>query len=288
MSLFTRSVRPPAEASLEHVERYLAKLHAEIEPDPLYRRRLRSDVLNQFVAAREGIEGPGRPGLAQRRMGRVGRACLYASFSLGVSAASVLAGAQEALPGDALYGLKQRVEQLRIDVAPEHLHAELAVYVLGERIEEMTRLADSGRLEHALGMAPAIDREFRRLVALRGSVDGARAARIEHHLLVLEGLLERLPSSARAAVQHAIDAAPASGSAAGAPAGAGKAGSVRGPGATVGGGGPFVAEPVTQRDPRAGADRTPPRERPARPERTAKPEPTPAGESADPARLTRH
>ena len=123
-------------------------------------------------------------------MGRVGRACLYASFTLGVSAASVLAASQEALPGDALYGLKQRVEQLRMDVVPDQFKAELAAYALGERIEEMSRLADSGRLELAIAMGPSIEREFQHVAALGRADDPARAARIARHLLVLEGLLE--------------------------------------------------------------------------------------------------
>ena len=126
MSLFNRALRPRPTLSDEAVKRYLATLSAEVEPDPLFRRRLRSDAVNRFVAAREGIQHPVREGLGRRQMGRVGRACLYASFTLGVSAASVMAASQEALPGDALYPLKQRMEELRWEVVPAHLHGELA------------------------------------------------------------------------------------------------------------------------------------------------------------------
>ena len=82
-----------------------------------------------------------------------------------------------------------------MDVVPDHLHAELAAYALGERIEEMGRLADGGRLD--AGNRDGA-RHRARIRACRrprsGSGDAARAARIERHLLVLEGLLEQLPA----------------------------------------------------------------------------------------------
>ena len=205
MSLFNRALRPPPIVSDEAVERYLASLREQIEPDPLFRRRLRTDAVNRFVAAREGIAGTSRPSLARREMGRVGRACLYASFTLGVSAASVLAASQEALPGEVLYPLKQRIEQLRVDVLPVHLHGELAAYALGERIDEMGRLADAGHTELAVAMGPSISHEYARLLAVGASVDAAGAASIERHLIVLDGLFAKLPPNARDAVQVAID-----------------------------------------------------------------------------------
>ena len=265
MSLFSRALRPPPTMSDDAIERYLADLHAEIQPDPLFRRRLRSDAVNRFVAAREGLDSPVRVAVAARRMGRVGRACLYASFTLGVSAASVLAASQEALPGDALYGLKQRVEQLRIDILPDHLQGEMAAYALGERIEEMSRLAESGRLVLAIAMAPAIEHEFERLSAWDSAGDAGSAERIERHLLVLEGLLDKLPATARAAVESVINGTPGmqQGSdevrttpTSGANAAAGAAGADPGPDAAIG------------PDPTPRPDRTP------RPEPTATPEPT--------------
>lgn len=255
MSLFNRAIRPPPTLSDEAIERYLAALHAASEPDPLFRRRLRSDAVNQFVAAREGIDRPVRAGIARRQMGRVGRACLYASFTLGVSAASVLAASQEALPGEALYGLKQRIEQLRWEIVPAHLHGDLAAYALGERLEEMARLAEAGYLDLAIAMAPTIDREYERAVALGQTDDAARTARIQRHLAVLEGLLDRLPAPAQAAVQNVIDGT-----------------SELGPGpapnsGTAGGNGPATG---------AGSETEP--DAPIRPESTPKPDPTPKPE----------
>jgi len=208
MSLFNRALRPPPTASDEAIARSLAALRSEVRPDPLFQRRLRSDVVNRFVAAREGIGSSGRTGIGRGRMGQLGRACLYASCTLALSAASVLAASQEALRGEFLYPLKQRIEQLRIDVVPNHLHAELAGYALGERIEEMERLADAGQWDLAAEMAPGIEREFERLVALGQTADDAGVVRIERHMVVLEGLIANLPSNAREAVQTVVDETP--------------------------------------------------------------------------------
>jgi hypothetical protein len=242
MSLFNRTVGPPA-ISDDAFERYLAGLSTKIELDPLFRRRLRSDVINRFVAAREGLDTQARAGTAGRRMGRVGRASLYASLTLAVSTASVLAASQEALPGDALYGLKQRVEQLRMDIVPDQFKAELAAYALGERIEEMSRLADSGRLELAIAMGPSIEREFRHVAAL---------------------------GRARAAVQDVIngtsggqggDGAQSSGNTGG--INSGSAGTNAGP------------APATQPGPAIEPDPTPKPDRTPRPEPTERPDRTP-------------
>ena len=205
MSFFNRALSPAPRVSAEAIERALAAVAAQIEPDPLFRRRLRSEVVNRYVAAREGLATPERPASVSRsRTGRLGRACLYASFSPAATAASVVAAAQEALPGDALYGVKLRVEQLRFDVVPDHLHADLVAYALGERIEEMDDLVAAGALDEALGLVPEIEHEFARLEALANASSDQDEARIERHLVVLSGLLERLPDTARSAVQDVV------------------------------------------------------------------------------------
>ena len=111
MSLFRSSLRQPAILSDEAIERYLAAIRTEIEPDPLFRRRLRGHVMNRYVAAREG-QATGR-GVA-REMGRLGRAVLYASFALGLSVTGAMAVSQQSIPGDPLYAVKLRIETLRL------------------------------------------------------------------------------------------------------------------------------------------------------------------------------
>ena len=282
MSLFNRALRPPPSLSDAAVERYLAALRAEIDPDPLFRRRVRTDVVNRFVAAREGIGRPASRSGISRQMGRLGRACLYASFALGVTGTAVLAASEGALPGDLLYPLKQRIEQLRYDLVPTRLHGELAAYALGMRIEEMGRLADAGRWDLAISMAPTIDAEYERLEALGATTNPFRAARIERHLLVLEGLLQKLPDVARDKVESAFDNGPASGRAT-------PRSSNPGEGTPAAGSGSFSGH----QEPTGTPDRTPKPDPTREPDPTAMPDltleldPTPKGDPTERSAPTR-
>jgi hypothetical protein len=209
MSIFGAAIRPHPSLTYEAVERRLATMQVHLEPDPLFRRRMRSAALNRFVAAREGI-GIAVPDREMRRTtGGLGRACLYASFTLSVGAASVLAASQGALPGETLYGLKLRIEEVRVEVLPGHLHEQLAALALTERIDEMAHLADAGNLDQALAMAPQVEAGLEQLMAVQESSDAPTATDgIEPQLIVLDALIEQLPDSARTAVQNAMDEVP--------------------------------------------------------------------------------
>jgi hypothetical protein len=194
MSLFRGTIRPPAILSDEAIERYLVAMRAEITLDPLFRRRLRGQVMNQYVAAREGI---GAAAVPRRRMGTLGRAVLYASFTLAVSATSVLAASQEALPGDLLYPLKRQVERLRVQVLPAHLQDDLAVYELAERIDELAALAERGDVARVAALAAVVEQDYLELLEATSDVAGS-----SDRLLVLAGLMERLPEPAQAALER--------------------------------------------------------------------------------------
>lgn len=198
MSLFRGTLRPPAILSDEAVERYLAAIRAEIGPDPLFRRRLRGEVLNRFVAAREGIGAAPQ----RRSMGALGRAVLYATFTLAVTSTSVLAASQEALPGDLLYPLKRHVEALRVQVLPVHLHDDLAALALAERINELAHLAERGEWGRVAIQAAAVEHDYEAFLAL---ADAAPPHSNDRYLTLLAGLIERLPDGARSAVQAVID-----------------------------------------------------------------------------------
>lgn len=197
MSLFRDAMRPPAILSDQAIERYLAAVRAELDPDPLFRRRLRGQVMNRYVATREGmVETPHR-----RSMGRVGRAVLYASFALAATTTSVLAASQEAVPGDLLYPLKRHVESLRVQVLPAHLQDDLAAYELAERIGELAILAERGDDARVAGLAAIIERDYEALVEISQATPGSNS----HQLTVLSALIERLPEPARAAIAEVID-----------------------------------------------------------------------------------
>lgn len=198
MSLFRGTIRPPAILSDEAVERYLAAIRAEIRPDPLFRRRLRGEVMNRYVAAREGIGATPQ----RRSMGALGRAVLYATFTLAVTSTSVLAASQEALPGDLLYPLKRHVETLRVQVLPAHLRDDLAAMALNERINELARLAERGEWGRVAIQAAAVEHDYDAFLLL---ADAAPQGANERYLMVLAGLVERLPDGARAAVEAVID-----------------------------------------------------------------------------------
>jgi hypothetical protein len=204
MSLLDAVLRPRPEPPDDRIEAALARISGSLEPDPLFVRRLRSEAVNRFVSVREGSAVPSSGIRAHSAMGTLGRACLYASFALGVSAASVLAASQAALPGDPLYGLKLRIEQVRLEALPAHVHDELDAYALAERIEEMGRLTAAGRWDEAIALTPAIEEAYERVLD-RDASTAVAAARVERHLMVLRDLIERLPDGARAAVQGVVD-----------------------------------------------------------------------------------
>ena len=198
MSLFRTSLRPPAILSDEAIERYVEAIWHELQPDPLYRRRLRGMVLNRYVAAREGAIPSVKP---RATTSRIGRAVLVASFTLAIGATSVMAASQEALPGELLYPLKQRVEQLRVEILPAHLHDDLAAAALGERIDELARLALRGEDDGVAALALVIEHDYEELAVAFPKEGDA----IDRQLMVLDGLLERLPEKARLVVADVLD-----------------------------------------------------------------------------------
>ena len=266
-------LQPPAAPSFDSVEASLASLWTDLQPDPLFVRRVRGQTVNRFVAVREVGDAAAVKGrLDQISVGRLGRACLYASFVFAATAASVLAASQDAIPGDALYALKVRMEQVRLDVLPAHLHDDLYAYTLSQRIDEMGRLTEAGEWRLALAMTPVIEEAYEHFAHALDE-QGVGSGDATRHLLVLQGLLEQLPESARAAVQAVIDRADGT-----EPSAQGQgAGPAVGPGVAPG----QVNSPASG----AGADpdRIPPGQDPAAagptPQGTGKPEPKPAREA---------
>ena len=179
------SPRPDADPE---IEQWLTRRARGLDPDPLFRRRLRGQLVNGFVANREGRRRE------QRRMGRLGRACLNASVMLAASVSGVMALSDHALPGDALYPLKRQIEALRFQVLPAPLHDDLAMAVLTERVDEIRRLADAGEWEAVTEVA----------AELRALDPSAPVHADAAQLVVLDGLIEQLPPLTRASVDEVI------------------------------------------------------------------------------------
>ena len=188
----------------EPIVRMLERLAHDIEPDPSYRRHLRGQALNRFVAAREGIAPP--QVARARHMTSIGRGVLVASVLLATGAASVGAASQTALPGDGLYPLKLRIEELRIQVAPGDLKDELVVASLDARLAEIAELADRGQWQAAqevAGRAAAIAND---LIEMGPATSPATELALTHDVSQLAGLVAEAPASAVEALQHALEA----------------------------------------------------------------------------------
>ena len=205
MSLFTNPIRPAPIASDAAIRRYIDAIRRQIEPDPLYRRRLRGEVVNRFVAQKQGVALTAVRG--HSRMGALGRACLYASFALGVSVTGVMAASDAAIPGDLLYPLKRGIETVRLDVLPEQYRDELAAYALSERIGELGQLVEAGEMARASAFADSVHDAYDQAVA-ESDDPGALARRIDRQVARLEDVMSGLPAQARADIESAMVGAP--------------------------------------------------------------------------------
>ena len=127
-------------------------------------------------------------------MGALGRACLYASFALGVSVTGVMAASDAAIPGDLLYPLKRGIETVRLDVLPEQYRDELAAYALSERIGELGQLVEAGEMARASAFADSVHDAYEQAVAESDDA-GALAQRIDRAGRAARGRHERPPGA---------------------------------------------------------------------------------------------
>ncbi|HEX2194644.1 MAG TPA: hypothetical protein VHK63_06795 [Candidatus Limnocylindria bacterium] len=193
----------PDAAMVERLERAFRG----IEPDPLFRRRLRAVVVNRYVA---GPEGMGHHGSATpaRRMGSLGRSALYASLAVALGTSAAGAASQDSLPGDALYGVKLRLEEIRMQVAPPSLRDDLAALVLAERVEELELLTAAGRW-HLVPVAAAHVHRAEAVLNTLGPAADVRERRAEAVRRAGEALqraMGRAPGAARPGLERALQA----------------------------------------------------------------------------------
>jgi hypothetical protein len=153
-----------------------------------------------------------RPAFGALRRLAFAVASVLVAFALGT--AGVAYAAQEAIPGDTLYGVKRGVETARwsLTVNPQS-QAALLSDLAAERMREVQGLASAGR--EAL-LAPTLDDYEQTLDQLQAIADtlpdGARAqvlvqaaASVQQHQQVLEQLLEQVPPQDVPAIEQAIE-----------------------------------------------------------------------------------
>jgi len=190
----------PPESPDESTVARLRAVIAELDPDPLFRRRLRGKLLHNYVAVQEGIR-PAPPSVS--RPGRVGRAALYAGLTVAIGATAVGAASRSALPGDLLYGPKMAIEQLQMELAPAGVKAAFQATSVEERLDELAQLAARRDWTHAAASARQVAAELQGIRAA-GGAPTAEQAGIAHRLAVLTAVFEAAPPAARDGLQRAI------------------------------------------------------------------------------------
>lgn len=186
------------------IVRLLERAAADLRPDPLYRRRLRADVVNRHLATREGLIVRPR---SRNEMGKLGRAVLYASLATAFSVSAAGAAAQDAVPGDTLYPMKLQLEEIRLRIAPPGLRDDLLAQALDERLEEVEQLAHLGEWQRAAQAVAAVEDAETRLASAGAPLGRQDAAELDRHVVVLTDLLAEAPASARGGLERALQAA---------------------------------------------------------------------------------
>jgi hypothetical protein len=205
--MLARGVEMPIDPMIAaRIERHLNR----IRPDPLFQRRLRGQVVNRYVATREGMLAATKPAhLPRRRLSALGRGMLYASLLTAVSATAVGAAAQQSLPGDILFGVKLELESIRMELAPADLRDDLAAQALDHRLDEVEALAAAGRWERMDAAVAAVVTAEETLVALGNPADDASASgdiSMPEHVDRLTALLATAPDAGKRGLMRALAA----------------------------------------------------------------------------------
>ena len=145
---------------------------------------------------------------------RLAFAAVSVVLAVTLGTAGVAYAAQEALPGEALYGVKRGLESARwsLTVEPE-AQVELLSALAAERVMEVEALAQAG--SEALVVQTLEDYQ-RTLEQLQSSAAGlsseARAAalaqaeaQVQQHVIVLERVKAQVPEKAQAAIERALE-----------------------------------------------------------------------------------
>ena len=181
-----------------------------IKPDALFQRRLRGQVVNRYVATREGMVAATKPvRLPRRSLSVLGRGMLYASLLTAVTATAVGAAAQQSLPGDLLYGVKLELESIRMELAPPDMRDDLAAMTLDERLDEVEALAAAGRWSQMDAALAAVERAQIALAALSRPANGGSAASgvaLAEHVDRLAELISAAPDAEKRGLLRALAA----------------------------------------------------------------------------------
>lgn len=156
-----------------------------------------------------------QPTPASSLVRRLAFAVTSALVAVALGTAGIAYAAQEAIPGDSLYGFKRSLEAARYSLTVDsEAKAALLSSLAAERIRELQGLADAGRLGGIQALLDDYEQTTDQLQSVVEQLpDGERAAlavaraaeRMQHDQQVLEGLLEQVPAQAAPAIERAIE-----------------------------------------------------------------------------------
>lgn len=190
--------------------------HAElVAPSADFREALRADLV-AVAEAPPGLVDRARATWAARTAGlrastRVAVATMTASSMLGT--AGVAVAAQEALPGDLLYGIKGLTEDARLLLAPDALaEARLHLEFAQERMEELEAMA--GQLDSDQVAALLAEMDFHSEAGAEALIEGVTSGAIDPDELRdftarqrgrLTGVLDELPLLSRPLAEDSLE-----------------------------------------------------------------------------------
>jgi hypothetical protein len=185
-------------------------------PSAAFRRASRARVVRAMRARQSQREGPSAPAWRRTRFPRLSYvlASLALAVALVTSGVGVAQAAGSALPGDALYGVKQGLEKGRLLFTfSAQGDFELLSEFAAERLSEVERLIALGRTDQVGGTVLEYERLLDDITALAPQVDTESGSgpliqvesRLQNHIQVLEQVKSHVPENAQEALGNALD-----------------------------------------------------------------------------------
>ena len=198
---------PDMKSELEPVLKTALSLQSGplVSPDRAFRTRVKGTLV------------AGQTPVAKQQRGFAVRPFIYRVAAVTIALALILGSvgyaSTDSMPDDPLYPVKQLIEKIRLAVTTDNqAEVELHLRLAQERLAEADAMAEEGKTDEARQALNDLNKEMREAYRLAGMVPGhdreillAKFAVIsQRHMLVLEGVLERAPESAKPAIERAI------------------------------------------------------------------------------------
>ncbi len=185
-------------------------------PSAAFRRASRARVVRAMRARETRRERPATLAWMPRRFPRLSYvlASLAVAIALATSGVGVAQAAGSALPGDALYGVKQGLEKGRLLFTfSAQGDMELLSEFATERLSEVERLIALGRTDQVGRTVLEYERLLDDITALAPQVgtEGGPGplvqveSKLQNHILVLEHVREEAPADFKPAIEKALD-----------------------------------------------------------------------------------